>query len=88
MTTFNRPPWPPGQHFGPLPEDLQAQASIAHANAAGFNTATASTWALALLLGIEASELQRLDDLLCGLAPTGAEKRLLARSSGLAEALA
>lgn len=56
-----RPKWPPGRHYGPLPEDLETLASIDQANVAGFNTVTSSTWALAQALGLGPDELHRLD---------------------------
>lgn len=73
----------PGRHFGPLPADPAAQASIAVANAAGFRTCTVSTWALAQLLGIEPDGLQRLDDLGAGQHALEPEKPLLEPAGGL-----
>lgn len=74
----------PGRHFGPLPLDPAAQASIAVANAAGFRTCTSSTWALAHLLGVEPDGLQSLDDLEAGAGTTEPEKTLLEPANGLA----
>lgn len=56
-----QPRRPPGRHFGPVPADLAPLASIDQANVAGFNTTTASNWALAQVLGLGPDELHRLD---------------------------
>ena len=73
-----------GRHFGPLPADPAALAGIATTTAAGFRTCTASTWALAQLLGIEPDGLQRLDDLGAGQHALEPEKPLLEPAGGLA----